>query len=400
MTLFLLALADLRHYALASFCMIACLCGILVPMGLVLAMKIGLIDRMVDALVASPVNREIVVYGSGRYDQTFFDAAEAEPSLGFVVPNTRPISAQADWIRSETSEDRRTERAVSLIPSAAGDPLLDGTTNRELRDGQVGLSESLAAKLDIGVGARVEMTITRVIGAEQQAAQISYNVAAVVPAELHPRDALILPLAELVAVERFRDRQDITQQNWRQSIPTLPHYSSMRVYAADITTLSEAIAWLGESGIEARPKIENALILLRIQNGIATLFTIVGVLAGGGIIAALAANLRGSVDRQKRDLSLTAMFGLSPLERGLIPVLQSVVLTGLGLVASGLLLLLTVPLLNHLIINPAGLNPAILPLPAVLNAAVLSFLLACLSSLWAAVSAARIPVSEVLQDVS
>ncbi|WP_231125786.1 hypothetical protein [Roseovarius gahaiensis] len=155
-----LALKDLRHDWQAAVCFIAALVGVLAPLLIVLALKNGVIGTMVGRLVEDPSNREILAVGAGRYDQDFFNALAARGDVEFAMPATRSINTSADAVQNMAN--RQLERAVPLVPSAAGDPLI--TAFAPVGPGQVYVSAALSEALGgLRAGAMLEILIGREI---------------------------------------------------------------------------------------------------------------------------------------------------------------------------------------------------------------------------------------------
>ncbi|MEM6409466.1 MAG: ABC transporter, partial [Pseudomonadota bacterium] len=319
-----LAIKELRHDWRGSLCFIAALVGVLAPMLVVLALKNGFIGTLIDALVEDPSNRELLAVGSGAYDAAFFETIGARGDVAFIVPATRSINTVANSVRNRPK--RNLERSVPLIPTAAGDPLLGGLV---IAKGQAALSETLAQELELAVGDKAEMIIGREIDGEQQNAIAALTITGIVPERLFSRYALFISLPDLLAVERFRDDKTLTPETWRDGTAEQEAYASFRIYAERLEDLRTLEGALTDAGAQVRPRAENATVLLLFRKNLDILYAAVALIAAAGFWAAMAANLRGVVERQRVSFSFLDLLGLSDRARKSIPVFQSLILVGL-----------------------------------------------------------------------
>lgn len=327
----MIALREMRHEWLASLCLVAALVGGLAPLLLILALKNGVIDAMVNRLVEDPANRELIAIGAGQHKPAFFQRLSARADVAFVMPATRTINAQANALRNPAT--RRSAQSVSLIASAEGDPLLAGAAPF-VRPGAVVLSAELGEALELGAGGQVEMVIGRDIDGRREAARAVFEVLAVLPPERYARKAAFVALPDLLATERFRDDATITPDAWRQARPDPETYASFRLYAARLEDIGPLGAALRGDGVDTRPRAQNATLLVNFRDNLGFLYGVIAVMGVAGFWAAMAANLRGMVARQRLAFSLLALIGMPRRVRRLVPLVQSVVLTMVGIVAT------------------------------------------------------------------
>lgn len=388
-----LALRDLRHDWQAAACFNAALVGILAPLLIILALKNGIIMTMLGRLVDDPSNRELIAVGARAHDAAFFETIGAREDVDFLLPATRSINAQANAVRH--AEARRLARKVVLIPSASGDPL---SPDAKVAFGEVVLSEALAKDLEAGRGDTVEIRIERRIDRSPETATRDMLVAGIVPDELYSRPALFLSLPDLVAIERFRDDATITVADWDRSRPLPERFASFRLYARGLADIEALETALDAQGIEARPRARNVALLLSFSRNADRLFVIVTVLALGGFWAAMAANLRGAVERQRVSLSLLRLLGLSEAGRRAIPTIQGILLVTGGVLATLVLVLPTLAIVNRAF-TPDGLD-RIAWLSATHAGATLALglITAITASAWAVLAVKDIDPDEVLRS--
>jgi putative ABC transport system permease protein len=390
-----IALRELRHEWLASLCFVAALVGGLAPLLVILALKNGVIDAMVDRLVEDPANRELIAVGAGRHETAFFDRMSARRDVAFVMPATRTINAQANAVRN--LEGRQMERAVTLIPSAEGDPLLAGAAPF-VEPGKVVLSQELAESLDVAAGGQVEMLIGREIDGQRESARAQFAVLAVLTPDRYGRMAVFVSLSDLLAVERFRDDASVRAADWLEARDAPSSYASFRLYAAQLQDIGPLAQALRAEGVETRPRAQNAALLLGFRDNLGFLYSVIAVLGVSGFWAAMAANLRAMVARQRLSFSLLALIGMQDGARRLVPLVQSVLLVFAGLIATLLLVAVIIVLVNRLFFGSTGENVAYLGPDDVAVTLAIGLVTAVTAAFWARRAIAGIGPDDVLRE--
>lgn len=388
-----LALRELRRDWIAAGCFVAALVGVLGPMLILLALKNGVIGGMVERLVEDPANREIIAVGTGQHDAAFFDWLGGRADVAFVVPSTRSINALADAVRK--ADGGRAERSVALIVSAPGDPLLG---DAEVAPGAVWVSQAVAEKLEAGVGQALVLFIGREIDGQQESAQLPVRVAGIVPAERYRRPAIFLSLPDLIAIERFRDSAAVTPGTWLDDRSLPESFASFRLYARDLADLETVMDALDARGVETRPRAENAVLLLKFRDNLNLIYAVIATLALAGFWAAMAANLRGMVERRRLAYSLLRLVGLSRGARWLIPLWQSLVLIGAGILVSLGIVFAALAVLNMTFPSDGADVIAALSARDLVGTVLLGGLTALTAAAWAMRAAAAIPSQEVLRN--
>lgn len=391
----MIAWREMRHEWLASLCFVAALAGGLAPLLVVLSLKNGVIEAMVDRLVEDPANRELIAVGAGRHDAAFFELLRQRPDVAFAMPATRSINAQANALRN--SAGRETARAVTLIGSGEGDPLLAGAAPF-VAPGGVVLSETLAKALQLQAGGQVEILIARDIDGRQEAARADLKVLGVLPAVRYPRAALFLALPDLLAVEMFRDDPAITPSDWRSPRAEPDSYASFRLYARRLEDLTPLAAALRAQGVETRPRAQNAALLLGFRDTLGLLYALIAALAVAGFWAAMAANLRAMVARQRVSFSLLSLIGMANRRRRLVPMLQSLILVMAGIILTLALVLGLDLAVNRLFESTTGETVARLRLCDIGVTLLLGIVTAVTAALWAVRAIDRIGAEDVLRE--
>lgn len=387
-----LALKELRHDWQAAVCFVAALVGVLAPLLIILALKNGVISSMLDRLVDDPANRELIAVGAGDHDAQFFRVMTERPDVAFIVPATRSINAVANAVRH--TQARRLVRKVVLIPSAPNDPLSPAA---QVTSGAVVLSANLAEALAADTGSTLELRIERRIGDQPETAVRSLTVAGIVPAERYSREAMFIDLADLVAIEQFRDDRGITTETWAASRPLPDRFASFRLYANTLGDIAALENDLEAQGVSSRARAENVDLLISFQRSLNLLFVVIAGLAMAGFWSAIAANLRGTVERQRISLSLLRLLGLSETGRRALPAIQAVVLVFLGVFVT-LICVLPALLLVNRFFTPDGFDQiAQLGPHHIFWTFILGLLTAISASIWAVSAIGSISSDEVLR---
>ena len=386
-----LALRELRHDWQSALCFVAALAGVLGPLLIVLALKNGVIGTMVGRLIEDPSNREILAIGAGRHDAAFFVGLGARHDVGFIVPATRSINTSANAVRNEAQ--RILERAVPLIPSAVGDPLVEGEA---VAPGRVWISDALAQELSVSADDTLDMIIGREVDGQRENARRDLTVIGVLSAEIWPRPAIFLSVPDLLAVERFRDDLSAKPSNWMDPVSEPDSYASYRLYARSLEDIGTLSAHLTELGLQSRPRAENAALLLSFRRNLNILFTAIAALAMFGFWAAMSANLRGMVERQRVIFSLFSMLAMSDRQRCIIPIVQSLTLVLGGVVATLVIILPFLLAINATFETAPGESVASLYLGDILATLGLGAVTAVIAAVWAVFAVRNVEPQEVL----
>jgi putative ABC transport system permease protein len=174
-------------------------------------------------------------------------------------------------------------------------------------------------------------------------------------------------------------------------------YASFRLYARDLVDLAPLEAALEAEGVRVRPRAPNAPLLIEFRNRLDRLFLVIAALAYVGFWAAMAANLRAGVERQRIAFSLFGLLGLSGIEARAIPLIQGIVLILTGISLSLALVVPFLGLANEVFIAGADGMVARLDGGTILATVTLGLLTALTAGAWAAAAAGRIGADEVLR---
>lgn len=408
-----LAYRDLAYERRISLCYVLALTAVLAPLLVLFGLKLGLVDTLVQRLVQSPANREVVAVGSRRYDTAWFAAMAARGDVAFVVPNTRRIAASLSRLQNpRTGADLR---AVQMIPTAPGDPLL--VQGRPDRSGvapalpapeglaSLILSGPAASRLGAAPGDRLLARIDRSRAGRDESALWELTVAAVLRPEVLAEEAVLVPLALLIATEDYRDGVAVPALGWEGAPPgqtrTQRSFARFRLYAASIYDVAPLEAHLKTQGIEVRSRAAEVASVQALDRNLSRVFWLIAAIGSLGFLASLAANLLANVERKRRELCIVRLIGFPTASLVLFPAAQAVLVAALGALAAVLVYLPVAAVLNGwfaVSLQPGESICRLLPIhmAAALAATLLG---SAIAAAWAGLRAARIEPAEGIRDV-
>jgi putative ABC transport system permease protein len=326
-----LALADLRHRPVLALCAALGLAAVLAPLILLAGLREGVIGGLRAALLEDPRATEIVTIANRDIPPEALAALAARRDVAFLVPRTRALSAAIQFEEPGGRFGR-----VELLPSAPGDPLLAGAG--PAHPAEVIASASLAQRLSLRPGAALIGVVGRNAGGERQLLRLPLTIAAIAPPAAAPRDALFGAIGLLATVEDFLDGALGEDAAPGDSAGPRP-FAGARLHAARIEAVPGLAADLAAAGLPVASRAEEVGALLRLDRDLALLFAILAGMGGAGYLVSLAVGIWAQVERQRRDLALMALFGLSRAARRAVPVVQAATI-GIGGAVIGVVLAL------------------------------------------------------------
>jgi len=317
-----LAAADLWHDRKVSCCIVASLVAVIAPLLLLFGLKYGVISQLNDELLSDPRNLEVRISGNHNLSLDWFERWQAMPEVAFVMPLTRSLNAEAGLLK----DSQHFLPNVELIPSAHGDVLLAGLAPPQ--SGEVLLSASAAAHLQVQRGDRVKLVVLRKRAQQNQRGQAEVTVAGILPAAAFPRAAALLPLELLVASEDFRDGFAAPLFGIREgeAAPQRTHYARARLYAralSDVATLAQRLDGEHIEGQTRAGEIESVQAISRV---LGVIFAVIAWTAVSGAAAALAGALLAGIERKRRELALLRLVGFGRRALAVLVMLQALLL--------------------------------------------------------------------------
>ena len=323
-----LAWRDFLHERLMSACFVLALSAVLLPLLVLFGLKFGIIGNLLAPLKEDPRYRQIVPAGSGSYDPGWFEAMAERPDVAFIVPRTRAIAATMRL----RMPDMETGRIISveLIPSAAGDPVLDGLAEPGGLQNVV-LSMDAADKLGAAAGSSVQGILSRTWSGNQETVLLPLEVTGVAPAAAFARDGMFVSHDLLVAVEDFRDGRAVPELGWDgvdvdDSERSFPGF---RLYANEIGDVAGLRDGLMAQGIDVRTRIADIELVRSLDRNLSIVFWIIAVIAALGYALSFGSSVWANVDRKRKEFSVLRLTGFRTLGIVWFPILQAM-LTGLA----------------------------------------------------------------------
>ncbi|MGC9456641.1 MAG: ABC transporter permease [Halothiobacillaceae bacterium] len=177
-------------------------------------------------------------------------------------------------------------------------------------------------------------------------------------------------------------------------------FRGFRLYADSIDSVPALARALEEEGIEVVARTEEILRIQILDRGLGRIFWLISLLGILGGTAVLIASLYAAVERLRRDLGVLRLLGLSRRHVFAFPVLQGLMIAGMGLVLSILAYLSLAWVINRNFATALaeGERLAALTPGQLLTAAVATLALACLSSMLAAWRATGIDPAEAIRE--
>jgi len=400
-TIVRLSLRDYSHERLLSACTILGLAAVLAPLLVLFGVKSGIINTMVDRLIQDPRNLEISPVGSGRYDQDWFTAAGKRPGVAFIIPQTRSIAA--NMILNHSIKGKPRTLPVDLIPTGAGDPLIEKWGRLPAENDAIVLSASVARKLKVTAGQTIEGRVGRSVQGRKEQVVVDLKVTSILPIEAFPRDGAFVRLTLLEATEDYRDGFSSRIFGWpgNPRPSRAKEYPSFRLYAQSIYDVAALRDWLTAQELEIYTRVAEIEVIQSLDRSFSLIFRLISFVAICGYFASMASNILANVNRKSRHLGIVRLVGFSTRSIMWYPVVQSVTTAVLGTALAACLYFASQITINSLFAKYLAEGEYVCRLsPAhLMIALVLTILLAILASGYAAFRVAKIEPSKVIRDV-
>jgi putative ABC transport system permease protein len=346
-----LALADLRHEWGMALCYVAALSAILTPLLVLDGLRAGVIQGLTDQLRSNPSKLRIHLPGTLALNPETVAAIAALDGVGYVEPMSRSIAARLLLAGPGGAVD-----TVDLLPSSAGDPLLQRAD--ALAPGEIALSTDLAERFGVGPGDRLTGHASRT-GRWPARLALPFEVAEVVPGDfLIGRQALVAPLVA-DQLEAFRDSFELPEHGIAgRSLAERPvRYENLRIYAGDLDSVEPLALLLRSSfGLQVRAAEDEVRRIRALDRNLGAVFSLIGLVAGAGFITALAASLWGNVERKRRALGILRLMGATRLGLVAFPLTHGLAIAALGFALAAGAAALVAAVINARFADQSGLG--------------------------------------------
>ncbi len=354
---FRLARRDLAHGWQSTICLVVAVAVALIPLLLLYGLKFGVVNTLIDTLRSDPRILEIKLVQDAELDPDWMAALQANPQAGFVLPRGMHLATSVRL----RGENARSILEPRMIPTAPGDPLLDGITLPQ-DISEIVVTERVRLESKAEIGDTVELIVMRLVGEERQSERLEVTVVDVLPRDLLQTDDIFV-LSDLEsAVENYRLGFAVPALGWpaasadRGAVPDNKTFASFRLYARDIRDVPDLRDQLLADGYDVETRADEIEKTLAIETGLGWVFLVISTLSAAGFLLTLGLHLAAAVVEKARELSLLRLLGLSGSELSLLPSTQGALIGLFGAVLACLLTGLAQPVVNRLLDGLAGLD--------------------------------------------
>jgi putative ABC transport system permease protein len=394
-----LSFRDYTHEWRMSGCFVLALASVLAPMMILFGLKFGIVTSMVNDLIEDPANREIRAVGSGRYGDDWFARYGARHDVAFVIPQTRALAATIQ-LKSETAGQII---STELMATKYGDPVLINLPESPSGYRQVILSESVASKLNVKKGDRINGSLARQYQGKRERVHIDLEVLGIASEQLVSRKVAFVSLDLLLATESFKDGRAFPQLGWGGDEPVSDErqYPSFRLYASSIYDVSNMARELENEGINVKANLGQIQTVQSIDENLSVIFWIIACVGAVGFSFSLGASLWANVDRKHKELSILRLVGFQGGKIIMFPVLQSLYTGVLGWLLAVLIYLIAEQTINQILAPNLSIDRVICYLQPqhFFWALALTLSVASGAAILGGIRASRIEPSDGLRDI-
>ena len=323
-----IAIRDGRHEWHMSFLAIFAVAAVILPLLVLLSMRNGVLTAISTELRTDPRLLEISVVGKGGYTQQDLAAIADWPEVGFLVPRTRFLSSTVTLV-ADTGEGPR-GMEVTLVPTATGDPLLQGLTP-PVSANEIVVTGPVADALEVAPGETVT-AIVRYEADDDESGRSDRHIerralraTGVLPARLDQRKAIYAPLGLLRNVEAMVEGRPVPEWGWPGRVPeqTVERYASFRVFAASMDRVASLHERLNRLGLEPRSRLAEIEAFQALDANLTRLMLIIALLAGLSMLVSTGVGQVASVLRKQRDLCLLMLLGYTRRHVAVLPLISA-----------------------------------------------------------------------------
>jgi putative ABC transport system permease protein len=324
-----LAGRDLWFDRKVSLCIVSSLIAVIAPLLLLFGLKNGIVTQMRNDLLSDPRNLEIRMLGNGDFDAAWIASVRSHPAAGFVIPLTRSLNTQADLRR----DSQHFAQDVEIIPSAPGDPLLQGKIAAPAQDDEVVLSAAAAKKLGVIAGDSIQLQLLRTLDGNNERGRLTVTVSGVLHETAFTRPAALVTLQLLLALEQFRDGTRLPQfglDTGSDAATTEPRFARARIYARSLEDVAPLADWLQQQHIEVTTRAQDIESVQAIDRVLSLIFAVIAWTAVIGCVASLVGAFLANIDRKRKDLAVLRLLGFQRSAVGTYVMVQAALLTALA----------------------------------------------------------------------
>jgi len=338
-----LAARELWHERSLALCAACVVAATLAPLLTLWGLEQGVIGTLINRQNRDPVMRQVLPESTGahRFDAAWFDAVGRWPEVAFVMPNTRAIANQVDFV----TEGGKAAR-IDLLPTSKGDPLLAGMAPPE--HGTLLLSAAAAARLETSPGQSLTLVLERQREARTERAVLSVRVGGVLSQTGYEGQAALVPLPLLEAIQAWRDGYTVPGFGADGAGPAPPTsvYPLFRLYASSIREVEPLARRLESEGIAVYTRAREIASTLGLQRNLRAVLGMIAVIAVAGAMMALVAMQLSTLRRKRRDYAVLKLVGHGRDWLIALPCAHAIAVASMGSVIAGVIYLAAAEAIN------------------------------------------------------
>ncbi|CRE81531.1 TPA: ABC transporter permease [Yersinia enterocolitica] len=340
-----LALQDLWHDRIISFCIVSSLVAVIAPLLLLFGLRFGIISQLQDDLANDPRNLEIRMLSSGSYDQGWVEQLRQRPDVGFAIGQTRSLNTLADL---QVDSSHFIENA-EVIPTDIGDPLLGKLEIQH--ENEIILTQEAARKLAVNVGDTLTLRVSRQLEERREWGRKDLTVVGILPATYFNRAAIFTQPTLLLMLEHFRDGYAISALGVTSGQPSAkpPLYARARLYAKSIDYVASLESDLRAQRIETTSRLADIENVKSINRVLGVIFNTIAATALIGCIASLIGSFIANVDRKRKHIAVLRLLGFTSTAVGGYVILQGCLLSLLAYVGGYSIYLIASQIFNRVL---------------------------------------------------
>lgn len=319
-----LALQDLWHDRIISFCIASSLVAVIAPLLLLFGLRFGIVSQLQDDLANDPRNLEIRMLSSGSYDQGWIEQLRQRSDVGFAIGQTRSLNTLADL---QVDSSHFIENA-EVIPTDLADPLLGKLEIHH--ENEVVLTQEAARKLAVNVGDTLTLRVSRQLEDRREWGRKILTVIGILPPTYFNRAALFTQPSLLLMLEHFRDGYAISALGVNSGQPINdkpPLYARARLYAKSIDHVASLERDLRAQRIETTSRLADIQNVKSINRVLGVIFNTIAATAFIGCIASLIGSFIANVDRKRKHIAVLRLLGFTGPAVGIYVMLQGCLLS-------------------------------------------------------------------------
>lgn len=252
--IFRLAVKDIVHDWLLSMCLVLAIASIITPLLILFGLKFGTIQTMRGRLIEDPKIREIRPMTTRSFSGEWLASLMADnPLISFVVPLTRQISTTV----KAANESAALTAQLSLVPTAAGDPLLLENGVEVPAAGFCVLTEAAAQALGLAVGDQVHLSTKRILQGRSEIGTLTARVSGILEMRVSGLKTAYVPLSVVEAVEDYKDGRAVPAYGWEGELPVAyPVYEGAAIFTVLPLSKMDEVLLLNNTGFTEVQRID------------------------------------------------------------------------------------------------------------------------------------------------